>query len=233
MASTETSTASTTPLKVPLLVPVSEAKPLDPPALTVEEQKKYNWLLAQARGWENVPCKMEGKSGPLSDDERLWLSRECIIRFLRATKWQERESEKRLLETLAWRREYGVENLTPGMISSENETGKQLIVGYDKNARPCHYLNPAKQNTDPSPRQIQHLVYMVERVIDLMPPHQETLSLLINFKPGKNRGNTAPGINIGRECLHILQMHYPERLGRALIINGKLSCPRGHRISWP
>lgn len=208
------------PQKVPLLSPLPDCKPDDPLPLTAGEQKKYDWLLSKARGWDNVPSKKDGKSGPLTEDEKLWLSRECIIRFLRATKWHEKESEKRLLDTLAWRREYGVDELTPEHISPENETGKQLIAGYDKSARPCHYLNPARQNTDPSPRQIQHLVFMVERVLDLMPPHQETLTLLINFKPGKNRGNTAPGINIGRECLHILQMHYPERLGRALIING-------------
>ncbi|KAJ2903985.1 putative cral trio domain-containing protein [Zalerion maritima] len=223
-ASSSASTAENSPgpLKTPPLLPISGCKPQDPVPLTADEQKKYDWLLAQARGWKEVPSKVEGKSGPLTDDEKFWLSRECIIRFLRATKMHEKDSEKRLLETLAWRREYGVdENLTPEHISPENETGKQIMAGFDKQGRPCHYLNPARQNTDPSPRQIQHLVYMVERVLDLMPPHQETLTLLINFKPGKNRGNTAPGINIGRECLHILQMHYPERLGRALIINGK------------
>ena len=211
---------SSGPHQTPLLYPTPESKPQDPIPLTADEQKKYDWLLAQARSWTNVPAK-EDKAGALTEDEKLWLTRECIIRFLRATKWHEKESEKRLLETLAWRREYGVEELTPELISHENETGKQLIAGYDKHCRPCHYLNPARQNTYPSPKQIQHLVFMVERVLDMMPPHQETLTLLINFKPGKNRGNTAPGINIGRECLHILQMHYPERLGRALIINGE------------
>ncbi|KAH8811929.1 putative CRAL-TRIO domain-containing protein C23B6.04c [Xylogone sp. PMI_703] len=85
--------------------------------------------------------------------------------------------------------------------------------------RPCHYLNPGRQNTDPSPRQIQHVVFMLEQVLELAPPGQETLALLINFKTSKSRSNTAPGISTGREVLHILQTHYPERMGRALIIN--------------
>jgi hypothetical protein len=61
---------------------------------------------------------------------------------------------------------------------------------------------------------------MLERVIDIMKPGQETLALLINFKSSKTRSNTSPPLSQGREVLHILQTHYPERLGKALIING-------------
>ncbi|KAH6724135.1 putative CRAL-TRIO domain-containing protein C23B6.04c [Leptodontidium sp. MPI-SDFR-AT-0119] len=94
-----------------------------------------------------------------------------------------------------------------------------IIFGFDIEARPCLYLNPGRQNTEPSPRQVQHLVFMVERVVNLMVPGQETLALLINFKSSKSRSNTAPGLGQGKEVLNILQTHYPERLGRALIIN--------------
>lgn len=133
-----------------------------------------------------------------------------------------KDAEQRLAGTLTWRREYGVEGLTADYISPENETGKQLILGYDNNARPCQYLNPGRQNTKPSPRQVQHLVYMLERTIDLQVPGQETLALLINFKSG---GSSAPPISQGREVLNILQTHYPERLGRALIINSEYTNP--------
>jgi len=96
-----------------------------------------------------------------------------------------------------------------------------MIIGYDRQGRPCQYLNPARQNTDTSPRQLHHLFYMVERVTDLMPPGVEMLSLMINFKPSKERKNTSVPVSVAREVLHILQNHYPERLGKALIINGK------------
>ena len=215
--------ASTTPaatvLQRPLPSPTASSAPPERPALTADQQAKYDWLLEQARAWTEIkPAK--AASGPPTDDERLWLTRECLLRYLRATKWHQKEAEKRLLDTLAWRRDYGVDALTAEHISPENETGKQILLGYDKQGRPCHYLNPGRQNTEPSPRQVQHLVFMVERVIDLMPARQETLALLINFKTSKTRSNTAPGIGQGREVLHILQTHYPERLGKALIING-------------
>ncbi|EAA32087.1 CRAL/TRIO domain-containing protein [Neurospora crassa] len=207
-----------TVLKVPLASPTPDSQPKPQAALTADQEEKYNWLLEQVKNWKEVPAT-EGKAGPITDREKFWLTRECLLRFLRATKWNQKEAEKRILGTLTWRREYGVEELTADHISPENETGKQIILGYDKEGRVCHYLNPGRQNTEASPRQVQHLVFMLERVIDLMPPQVETLSLLINFKSSKSRSNTAPGIGQAREVLNILQNHYPERLGRALIIN--------------
>jgi hypothetical protein len=206
-------------LQTPITAPTENSKPSERPVVTEEQQQKYDWLLEKVKGWTEIPST-KGKAGPLTDSERMWLTRECLMRYLRAVKWKKEDAEKRLIETLTWRREYGVEELTADHISPENETGKQIILGFDKQARPCLYLNPARQNTDVSPRQVEHLVYMLERVLELMPPGQEWLSLLINFKAGKNRTNTAPGIGQGREVLHILQTYYPERLGRALIING-------------
>lgn len=206
------------PLKLPIASPTLESKPKGHAPLTEDQQKKYDWLLEQVKALTEVPST-KNKAGPLTDSEKQWLTRECLLRYLRATKWHEKEAEKRLIKTLTWRREYGVEDLTPDDISPENETGKQIILGYDKEGRVCHYLNPGRQNTQPSPRQVQHLVYMVERVIDLMPAQVETLSLMIDFKPSKSRSNTSPGLAQAREVLDILQNHYPERLGRALIIN--------------
>ncbi|KAI9649141.1 Phosphatidylinositol transfer protein (PITP) [Ciborinia camelliae] len=205
-------------LKPPFLDPIESSKPPPPPELTEEQQKKYEALLETVKSWTEVPAK-DSKGGPLTDSERIWLTRECLCRYLRATKWSATEAPKRLLGTLTWRREYGVSDLTGDDLSIENETGKQFILGYDNEGRPCHYLNPGRQNTEPSPKQVQHLVFMLERCIDLMIPGQWTLALLINFKSSKSRSNTAPGIGMAREVLNILQTHYPERLGRALIIN--------------
>lgn len=92
---------------------------------------------------------------------------------------------------LIWRRKYGVEGLTAEYISPEIETGKQLILGFDNNARPCQYLNPGLQNTVAGPqRQVQCLVYILERTTNLMVPGQ---ALSINFKSkGRGFNTTAP-----------------------------------------
>jgi hypothetical protein len=204
----------------PIANPAPSSKTHLPAPLTEDQQAKYDWLLEQVKAITVIPST-KGKEGPLTDEEKQWLTKECLLRYLRAAKWHEKEAEKRLIKTLTWRREYGVTELTAEHCSPENETGKQVILGYDFEGRVCHYLNPGRQNTQPSPRQVQHLVFMLERVIDLMPGQVETLSLLIDFKPSKTRSNTSPGIAQAREVLDILQNHYPERLGRALIINSK------------
>jgi hypothetical protein len=206
------------PQMTPIAYPLDSAIVPATPELTTEQQSKYETVLETVKSWKEIPST-KGKEGPVTENEIFWLTRECILRYLRATKWNTADAEKRLLATLTWRREYGVEDLTGDHISPESETGKQFIVGWDIAGRPCHYLNPGRQNTEPSPRQVQHLVFMLERVIDIMIPGQETLALLINFKTSKTRSNTAPGLSQGREVLNILQTHYPERLGRALIIN--------------
>jgi hypothetical protein len=201
--------------------PVESAKPTPPPTPTTEQEVKYEALLEAVKGWTEIPS-LAGKGGPITENEIMWLTRECLLRYLRATKWIVADAEKRLIGTLTWRREFGVEEFSDGeTVSPENETGKQTILGYDVAARPCLYLSPGRQNTEPSPRQVQHLVFAIERLIELMIPGQETLALLINFKSSKTRSNTAPPIGQGREVLNILQTHYPERLGRACIVNGK------------
>ncbi|MCJ1363543.1 hypothetical protein MMC16_002650 [Acarospora aff. strigata] len=219
-SSTSASTAAISePVKTPFTEPLDVSKPPPPPTLTTEQHTKYNSLFETVFAWTEVPTTSTPNSpkAPISDDERMWLTRECLLRYLRATKWITAEASKRLLGTLTWRREYGLEKHTADYISPENETGKQVILGYDIAARPCLYLNPGKQNTKRSERQIQHLVFMLERVIDLMVPGQEALSLLVNFK--ESGSGSSPNVGQGRQTLNILQTHYPERLGRSLVIN--------------
>ncbi|KAF1982418.1 CRAL/TRIO domain-containing protein [Aulographum hederae CBS 113979] len=205
------------PTKIPIAHPVAGAIPQTHATLTPEQEKKYNDLLDTVSAWTEVPIISDrnAKKEPITDDDRMWLTRECLLRYLRATKWSPIDAPKRLLATLTWRREYGVLGFTPEYISPEQETGKQVALGYDVEGRPCLYLDPSKQNTKPADRQLHHLVYMMDRVIDLMGPGQETLALVINFAGPSGGGN--PSVTQGKQTLNILQNHYPERLGRALI----------------
>ncbi|KAI4152283.1 MAG: hypothetical protein LQ340_002993 [Diploschistes diacapsis] len=190
------------------------------PELTTEQETKYNSLHNTVSSWTSLPntSATNASSSPLTEAEQMWLSRECILRYLRATTWNVAQSAQRLRATLIWRREYGLyTKLTAEYVQVENETGKQWILGYDNAGRPCHYLNPSRQNTEKSDRQIEHLVFMMERAIDLMPPGQETLALLMNFAE-TSRGQGAT-LQQGRQTMYVLQHHYPERLGKALLMN--------------
>ncbi|KAJ3930536.1 MAG: CRAL/TRIO domain-containing protein [Lentinula lateritia] len=156
------------------------------------------------------------KSGELMEEEQFWLSYECQLRYLRATKWKVDDAIKRLESTLKWRREFGLyTHITPEYIAPEAVTGKEILFGYDVYGRPAFYMIPSRQNTTEATRQIEFAVWMLERCIDLMDEGVESLSLLINFADkAKN-----PSMSTSRTVLSILQNHYPERLGKALVIN--------------
>ncbi|KAH3963100.1 hypothetical protein HBI25_180540 [Parastagonospora nodorum] len=200
----------------PFAEPVPGCKPAAPPALTADQQTKYDELLTEVKSWESLPTTKTGtETAPVSEDERFWLTRECLLRYLRATKWDLKSAIQRLRATLIWRREFGTETFTADYISEENTKGKQVQLGFDKEGRPCLYLLPQNQNTKPSQKQVEHLVYMLERTLDLHPPGQEGLALLIDFRNTSSGGT--PPMSIAKQVLDILQSHYPERLGRALL----------------
>ena len=50
-----------------------------------------------------------------------------------------------------------------------------------------------------------------------MPPEQESLVILVDYKSTTMRTN--PSISVARKVLTILQHHYVETLGRALVVN--------------
>ncbi|KAL4779371.1 CRAL-TRIO domain-containing protein [Aspergillus varians] len=212
-------TAADGTIQKPFARPIDTAKPATPAQLTPDQQDKYDSVLKSVSEWTTVPntAAKNSPTAPITDDERMFLTRECLLRYLRATKWNAPEAVSRLLRTLTWRREYGIEKLTPDYISIENETGKQVLLGFDIHGRPCLYLLPSNQNTEKSDRQVQHLVFMLERAIELMPPDQETLALIVDYSQTKSGQNAS--IGQARDTVSFLQNHYPERLGRALVIN--------------
>ncbi|CCH44100.1 hypothetical protein BN7_3658 [Wickerhamomyces ciferrii] len=195
--------------------------------LKEDEQKKYNEVLKhfQDSNLEVAKAPKSSEKASLTSHEKSWLTRECFLRYLRATKWIVKDAIERLELSLAWRREFGItgENdiVTPELVEPENATGKEVILGYDNNARPILYLKNGRQNTKSSFRQVQQLVFFLEKVINFMPQGQDTIALLIDFKQYKVEGTTSkiPPLSIGKQVLDILQTHYPERLGRALLTN--------------
>lgn len=213
-------------------------QPPKPADLTEEQLEKYGKILKHFSNPELTFPTKEKKNAenrelkPLESYEKAWLTRECLLRYLRATKWVLDDCIERITLSIAWRREFGISNggeehgdkLTADTVSPEGESGKEVILGYENEARPILYLKPGRQNTKTSHRQVQHLVFMLERVIDFMPVGQDSLALLIDFKdhadvPKVTGNSKIPPIGVGREVLHILQTHYPERLGKALLTN--------------
>jgi len=102
-------------------------------------------------------------------------------------------------------------------VKIEAETGKIILNGFDKDGRPILYMRPGRENTETSPRQLRHLVWCLERAKDFMPPGQESLVIIVDYKSTTLRTN--PSISIASKVLTILQQHYVETLGRAIVTN--------------
>ncbi|KAI5119418.1 hypothetical protein M0805_009869 [Coniferiporia weirii] len=183
--------------------------------LSHEQESKHKEILTH---FDSDDYRIPGEEkAELMDEEKMWLSNDCILRYLRASKWAVSTAKKRLEDTLKWRRKYGFYDggFSAEQVEPEAVTGKEVLFGFDTKGRPAFYMIPSRQNTTESPRQLQYAVWMLERCIDLMGPGVESLDLLINFADkAKN-----PSLGTARQMLHIIQAHYPERLGLALIIN--------------
>ncbi|KAF7312721.1 CRAL/TRIO domain-containing protein [Mycena indigotica] len=150
--------------------------------------------------------------------EQRFLSRlDTHPRYMRAAKWQLEDAKKRIRATMEWRREYQPDLITPDEVRVESETGKLILNGFDNEGRPILYVRPGRENTETSPRQVRYLVWCLERAKDLMPLGQESVAIIVDYKSTTLRTN--PSIAVARKVLNILQRHYAETLGRAIVVN--------------
>lgn len=150
--------------------------------------------------------------------EKRWLeSPGTIARYMRAAKWKYEDAQRRIVNTMEWRRDYKPDLIPPEEVRIESETGKIILTGFDTDGRPIIYMRPGRENTQTSPRQLRHLCFILERARDMLPEHQDSIVIIVDYKTTTLRTN--PSISVARKVLTILQHHYVETLGRAIVVN--------------
>ena len=110
------------PRKLPFVAPSPASRRPTRVQLSTEEQIKYDIVLGHMKSIVSLPVsssKKNKETAPLSDVEQCFLTKECILRYLRATKWNVAEAKKRLEGTIIWRREYGTDKLTAETVEPE------------------------------------------------------------------------------------------------------------------
>mmetsp|Transcript_8629 Transcript_8629/g.23679 ORF Transcript_8629/g.23679 Transcript_8629/m.23679 type:complete len:317 (-) Transcript_8629:45-995(-) len=144
-----------------------------------------------------------------------------LIRYARARNCDAEKARAMLEDTLHWRKHFGADEVHTkrAELRHEGETGKTFVADFlDREGRPVIIMRPANENTRSHGPAIQHLVYTLERAISLMREDgPQKLVLLIDYKGYSLRN--APAMKTSRETLHILQSHYPERLGKAMCVD--------------
>ncbi|KAI4300981.1 hypothetical protein L6164_034304 [Bauhinia variegata] len=156
--------------------------------------------------------------GPIADKVPLLFSDASILRFLKARNWSTKKAAKMLKNTLKWRLEFKPEKIRWEDVAREAETGKLYRANYlDKQGRTVLVMRPAAQpcqNANSATGQIKHLVYCMENAI--FNSNQEQMVWLVDFR-GWN--SSCISLKITRETANVLQNHYPERLGLAILYN--------------
>jgi hypothetical protein len=114
--------SSNRPRKLPFQDPALTSVKSPRAELTAEEQTKYDAVLEHMKAITSLPtssAKKNKETAPLSELEQCFLTKECLLRYLRATKWNVLEAKKRLEGTIIWRREYGTDTLTAEHVEPE------------------------------------------------------------------------------------------------------------------
>lgn len=181
----------------------SEANGADKQALFEERKSKIN--------------EVRGLLGPLTGKSALYCSDASIARYLTARNWNVKKATKMLKDSLKWRAEYKPDEICWDEVAAEAETGKIYRANYcDKSGRSVLVMRPAKQNTKSTKGQIRYWVYCMENAILNLRPGQDQMVWLIDFE-GFNLSHIS--IKVTKETAHVLQNHYPERLGVAILYN--------------
>eukprot|EP00245_Coleochaete_scutata_P017266 TRINITY_DN838_c0_g2_i1.p1 TRINITY_DN838_c0_g2~~TRINITY_DN838_c0_g2_i1.p1 ORF type:complete len:319 (+),score=59.62 TRINITY_DN838_c0_g2_i1:213-1169(+) len=163
-------------------------------------------------------AELRASLGPLSERAALFCTDDTLHRYLRARSWNMKKAEKMLRDTITWRAEYRPEDIKWEEVSHEAESGKMYRTPYtDKFNRTVLVMRPGRENTSNHETQIRYLVYCLERSILALPPGGEQMVWFIDYN-GWTLKNSPP-LKTARETLHILQNHYPERLGFAICHN--------------
>lgn len=131
----------------------------------------------------------------------------------------------KLLNTLKWRHETNVNQILKQgeneILQKEMNTGKAFILGKDKQGRPVTYVqvkNHIKgQFSDESTQLLT--IFTIETGRKLLESGIETATIILDLE-GFSMKNI--DYQLVKFFIHLLENHYPESLGLALVINASL-----------
>jgi len=191
-----------------------------------EEQQKLRDMMRLFQGPEETEEQ---------DGRGLYHDAGCLLRYLRARKWDLQAAENMLRNTGRWRRSFGFAGVVAGehaeSLAMENDSGKLYVRGIDRRGRPAVYMKPRNENSSDKPAMVRHLVYCVERAVRCVErqaregrlplpatdPNAGKFVVIVDFAD-YSLNNLIP-LSVARAVINILQDHYPERLGQAFVFH--------------
>ncbi|PVV01356.1 hypothetical protein BB560_002475 [Smittium megazygosporum] len=151
-------------------------------------------------------------------DPEAWLMEDSnLIRFVRARNCDYQNTKKAVIKTLKWRIEYRPHAIKLSEVEIELRTGKSYFNGFDLHGRPILYFRPHLENTKDPENQIRLVVFQMELAEKLFPKGASKLVIIIDVSKLSLSNSVSP--KTATKFLEILQSHYPERLGKGVIVN--------------
>lgn len=149
----------------------------------------------------------------------------ALSRYLRARDGDVELAADALRATVEWRRGYGTDDILARreLLELELATLKVYVAPFtDRAGRPVIISRPARENTRSHEGNIALRVYNLERAIASAELGTATagdgaICFVADFS-GFAHSN-APPLRTARETVSVMQQHYPERLGRAVMLN--------------
>jgi len=161
-------------------------------------------------GWAGGFGGGTGKKAPLSEDEKFWLTRQCIIRYLDATRGDVQQAITRLTATLVWRRSFGVDKLNDDpLVEMEASRRKHFYYRHSVHGHPIHYVCPVEHASYGGEELIRHAVWFMEMGQARYKGEDGASIMLADMRTSRSK---SPSLAVTRQALSILQNHYPNRL---------------------
>ncbi|KAJ1820688.1 hypothetical protein LPJ60_003073 [Coemansia sp. RSA 2675] len=216
---------------IPRLEPAPDM-PIEPtPEATPEELQAIEVVSAQrTKLLAGLPAEPLD-DGPLFDASA-WLTTTRILIYVRACKGDAQQAAVRLRDTLEWHCTYRPHAITPASMREEGATGKMFINGYDQSGRPLLYMFPHLENTSDAAVHLRYIVFTMEQAIRSMPVGVTKLTIVIDASLFSPLARTVP-LSTAREFLSVLEKHYPDRLGTALVLSPPAYFVMFYRIVAP
>ncbi|KNC46931.1 uncharacterized protein AMSG_03363 [Thecamonas trahens ATCC 50062] len=161
----------------------------------------------------------DGAHGATSSTAYL-LQDETLVRFLRARKCDVEAAASMVIECARWRVAFRPQDLRcEGRVRSELQMDKFVAMGQTKSGQPSFLIFAGRHNPAESP--LENVVAAVVWMLELMEKRMaaygvDKCTILMDYS---GWGYANMDNKMTQEVLQIIQNYYPERLGRAFMIN--------------
>ncbi|OMJ10373.1 CRAL-TRIO domain-containing protein [Smittium culicis] len=218
-------------------IPILEAEykeyvPRDEPVSEKETQMISDIRANKQVLLENLPEEIVNNGINTKFDAAGWIEEDWnLLKFIRASKHVMDDVMKAIRKTLEWRISYRPHAINPDEIRTDAIPGKLYMSGFDRKGRPAMIMKPYLENTRDPESQIKYVVFNMELASKIMPVGVTKLIILIDLSRLVFSMITPPKVK--KMFLEVLQSHYPETLGRGIIINAPSIFFYGYKLISP